>query len=94
MSIIFILLNCYQTWAHGPVSQQAMVAVQRVQTQFEKDEAQDTRNSFSSISAQVSGEEQFVVTVVLKNGQPNLVYHCGLDTTVKPVKWGCKKQKS
>ena len=92
MKLLFsiILLMGSAANAHGPVAEQAMKAVQNVTAQFLAQEKPEITKQFDSVSAAVTGDEKFVVKVSLKGGEL-FEYMCGLDTAVKPVKWGCKK---
>lgn len=79
--------------AHGPVPKQASFAVNKVAEQFLKEESKENIGKFAGISAKVAGDEIFEVQVTLKGGS-KLDYRCGLDTEMKPPKWGCRKNVS
>lgn len=88
--MIFALLLAAPAWAHGPVAEQASKALTRVTTQFLADESKETQDAFESATVKLIGYERFAVEMGLKGGGKR-AYTCGLDETVKPVKWGCKK---
>lgn len=89
LSAIFALTN--PVHAHGPVAEQASKAIQKTTVLFLGQEKPETHAKFESISATLVGDEKFWVKISLKEGAL-LEYECGLDTSVKPVKWGCKKK--
>ncbi len=73
-------------YAHGPVAEQAAKAVTKATELFLQSAP---TGDFQSVSAQLTGEEQFTVRILLKD-KPAQDYWCGLDTKSKPAKWGCK----
>ncbi len=90
--ILAITLLSSTTWAHGPVAEQASKAIQKVTAQFLAEEKPALQDKFQSVSSTRIGDERFSVKVHLKDQAQAIEYICGLDETVKPVKWGCKKQ--
>lgn len=76
--------------AHGPVAEQAAKAVSKATELYLKNEKQ---NDFQSVTAELTGDEQFTVRIQTKTG-PAANYWCGLDMEAKPVKWGCKETRS
>lgn len=88
--LMAMFLGSNAAWAHGPVAEQASKALTRVTTQFLADESKETHEAFEAASVKLIGYERFSVEMSLKGGGKR-TYTCGLDETVKPVKWGCKK---
>lgn len=76
--------------AHGPIASQASTAIHRSVEAFLRDESEAVQKTFQAISSTVIGDERFKVEITLTEKR-KMTYTCGLDASVKPVKWGCKK---
>lgn len=88
--LVALLLIPSSTWAHGPVAQQASKAVEKSVALYLQEANRDD-DKFKSVSAVMIGDERFEVQIARQDAA-TVSYECGLDTKVKPVKWGCKKK--
>lgn len=75
--------------AHGTVTSQMKVAVQKVTELFDRDHASEA-DQVTQITTEKTGEERFKVLVKLP--LKTRTYECGLDLPT-PKKWGCTESQ-
>jgi hypothetical protein len=88
LAALFLLTFPTLAMAHGSLAQQSSDAVKSATELFLRTKAPDLRRQFSSITATVSGNEQFAVEISLKD-RTLFKYDCRENESVKPVIWEC-----
>ncbi len=86
----FAILAPNLSFAHGQLAQQASDAIEVATEIFVSTQPQQVRSQFSSISATLTGHEQFAVFITLKDGTTKFTYNCVENEDVEPVIWECQ----
>ncbi len=83
------MLLSTSAFAHGSVAQQASDAVSKAVESFTAANPSEVRRQFLSISAELTGHEQFSVTITLKDRATQFKYDCKENEDADPVIWEC-----
>lgn len=76
--------------AHGSKAIQAGEALKVVVADVQKNVSREDMRLFQSIKAELTGHEQFAVTVQFSD-QRQLTYQCNENEEVEPAVWVCKQ---